>query len=104
MFMITIIISTDRVKIRGHASYAPRGQDIVCAGITALTQTLIESIETLTDSKILYDVSPGRVDIEIKNSGKATRLLVDSFFIGVKLIADEFPDNVRVETGNGSGV
>lgn len=101
--MITIIISTDRVKIRGHASYAPRGQDIVCAGITALTQTLIESIETLTSSKILYEISPGRVDIKFENPNEVAQLLVGSFFVGTKMIADEFPDNVRVAGSNGLG-
>ena len=46
--MITVQIRPESLKIRGHAGYAPRGLDIVCAGITALTQTLIHSIEALT--------------------------------------------------------
>ena len=102
--MITIVMSTDRVKIRGHANYAPHGQDIVCAGVTALTQALVESLETLTGNEIKYDMSPGRVDIEIKDPDEDAQLLMDSFLVGVYTIADEFPEHVRVEESNDLGL
>ncbi|WP_415928899.1 ribosomal-processing cysteine protease Prp [Zhenpiania hominis] len=98
--MISISVSDDTIKIRGHAGYAPRGQDIVCAGVTAITQTLVESIEGLTGNEIKYDMSPGRVDIEIKDPDEDAQLLMDSFFVGVEMIADEFPEYVRVEIRN----
>ena len=100
--MITIVMSADRIKIRGHANYAPHGQDIVCAGVTALTQTLVESLETLTGNEIKYDMSPGRVDIEIKDPDEDAQLLMDSFLVGAYAVADEFPEYVRVES-NGLG-
>lgn len=102
--MITINITDDTIKIRGHAGYAPRGQDIVCAGVTALTQTLVESIEGLTGNEIKYDMSPGRVDIEIKDPDEDAQLLMDSFFVGAEMIADEFPEYVRVEICNDLGL
>lgn len=101
--MITIMMSTDGVKVRGHANYAPQGQDIVCAGVTALTQTLLGSLETLTGNKIKYDMSPGRVDIEIEDPDEDAQLLMDSFLVGIEMIADEFPEYIRVEESNGLG-
>ena len=102
--MIVISMTDNIVKIRGHAGYAPRGQDIVCAGLTALTQTLVESIEGLTGNEIKYDMSPGRVDIEIKDPDEDAQLLMDSFFVGAEMIADEFPEYVRVEIRNDLGL
>lgn len=102
-FMVVIIMTADTIKIRGHANYAPHGQDIVCAGVTALTQTLVESLETLTGNKIKYDMSPGRVDIEIRDPDEDAQLLMDSFLVGIYVIADEFPEYVRVEERNGLG-
>ena len=87
----------DGITIEGHAGYAEPGKDIVCAGVTALVQGLIRSMEDLVSDKISYKISPGRVDIKYRNLSEAGKLLVDSFFIGVCLIADEFPDNVRVK-------
>ena len=100
--MIVITASQDAVHIRGHANYAPHGQDIVCAGVTALTQALVESLETLTGNEIKYDMSPGRVDIEIKDPDEDAQLLMDSFLVGAYAVADEFPEYVRVES-NGLG-
>lgn len=94
--MIAVSVRKDKNQISGHANYAEEGKDIVCAGVTALTQTLVKSIEDLTEDKIEYDISPGRADIKYRNlSGKA-KTLVDSFFIGICMIADEFPDYVKI--------
>lgn len=101
--MITVNMTTNTIKVRGHANYAPHGQDIVCAGVTALTQTLVESLETLTGNEIKYDMSPGRVDIEIEDPDEDAQLLMDSFLVGIEMIADEFPEHVRVEESNGLG-
>ena len=94
--MIVINAREECISIQGHAGYAEKGKDIVCAGVTALTQTLIRSLEDLAKDKIKYEISPGRVDIHYGNLSEAGKLLVDSFFIGVCLIADEFPDYIRI--------
>lgn len=95
--MIAVSVRKDGIKISGHANYAETGKDIVCAGVTALTQTLIRALEGLTKDKIEYEISPGRADMHYGDLSEEGKLLVDSFFVGVCLIADEFPDHVRIE-------
>ena len=95
--MIAVSVRKDGITVSGHARYAEAGKDIVCAGVTALVQGLISSIESLTRDQIQYDITPGRADISYGNLSEAGKLLVDSFFIGVCQIADEFPDYVRIE-------
>lgn len=94
--MIEVSVHKDGITVSGHANYADSGKDIVCAGVTALTQTLVGSLEGLTVSDFTSDISPGRVDIKFRNLSEAGRLLVDSFFIGICQIADDFPDYVRI--------
>lgn len=94
--MIAVSVRKDGIEISGHAGYAETGKDIVCAGVTALTQTLIRALEGLTKDEIEYEVSPGRADIHYGNLSEEGKLLVDSFFIGVCSIADEFPENVTI--------
>ena len=74
--------------------YAPHGQDIVCAGVSSLVR--IHSIEDLTGDEIEYEVSPGWVDIQYGNLSERARTLVDSFFVGICLMVDEFPEHVRI--------
>ena len=95
--MIAVMVRKDGIEISGHAGYAETGKDIVCAGVTALTQTLIRSMQGLAKDKIEYEVSSGRADIHYRNLSEEGKLLVDSFFIGICEIADEFPEYVRIE-------
>lgn len=94
--MIEVSVRQGGIKMSGHANYAVEGKDIVCAGATALVQTLVTSIENLTKDKIEYDISPGRVDIKYGDLSEKSRTLVDSFFIGVCMLTEEFPNNVRI--------
>lgn len=85
------------ISIEGHAGYAPHGQDIVCAAVSVLAQNLVMSLEELTGDEISYDMQSGMIHIQHGNLSSRAQVLIDSFFIGVKAIADNYPDNVRVE-------
>lgn len=94
--MIAVSVRKDKITVSGHAGYAAAGKDIVCAGVTALTMSLVKSLNDLTEDKIDYEMSPGKVDVHYGDLSESGKLLVDSFFIGICLIANEYPDNVRV--------
>lgn len=94
--MIEVNVRLDGITIEGHAGYAEAGKDIVCAGVTALTENLIVSIENLTKDTIQYNISPGRVDIHFKNLSEDGKLLVDSFFLGICGIAQDFHEHVKI--------
>lgn len=99
--MIVVSRYDGGIKINGHAHYAEPGKDIVCAGVSALVQNLISSIEELTQDQFHYvAISPGKVDINFRNLSEHAQLLVDSFFVGVQLIADNYPYNVTVQALN----
>ena len=95
--MIAVSVRKDGITVAGHADFAEAGKDIVCAGVTALVQTLVKSSHDLTEDKFEYEISPGRADIHYGCLSEAGKLLVDAFFIGICMIADEFPEHVRVE-------
>lgn len=94
--MIAVSVRKDKITVSGHAGYAAAGKDIVCAGVTALTMSLVKSLNDLTEDNIDYEMSPGKVDVHYGDLSEAGKLLVDFFFIGICLIANEYPDNVRV--------
>ena len=94
--MIVVCVRKDGIKIQGHAGYAENGKDIVCAGATALVQTLIKSIEGLMQDKIQYEISPGRADIHYRDLSEEGKLLVDSFFLGICAIERDFPGYIKI--------
>lgn len=94
--MIVVDVRKDGITISGHARYAEAGKDIVCAGVTALVQGLIRSVESLTSDQIQCDIMSGRADIYFKDLSEAGELLVDSFFLGICLIVDDFPEHIKL--------
>lgn len=94
--MVEITKTQNSISIKGHANYAEHGKDIVCAAVSALTQTLTASIEELTDDEIKYNLSPGTVDINHKELSKQAQILISSFFIGIQMIADAYPEHVKL--------
>lgn len=94
--MIKIKRKKDGISIKGHANYAPKGQDIVCASVSVLAQTLIQSIEELTADRIDYSMRPGKIKIKYWSLSDETKALINSFFIGANGIAEQYPDYVTV--------
>lgn len=94
--MIEVKRTDNSITIKGHAHYAEPGKDIVCAGVSTLAQTLIYSLSEMTSDDILYDVWNGSVEIKHGTLSEEAQLLVKSFFIGFKLIADEYPNHVKL--------
>lgn len=87
--------------ICGHADYAEHGKDIVCAAVSALLQTFIASVEELTEDKIKTELTAGYAAVTYKNLSEPSVVLLDSFFLGVKMIADEYPNHVKVTRRGG---
>lgn len=95
--MIAVEVRKDHIIIDGHAGYAEPGKDIICAGVTVLAFTLINSIEALTDDEIEYQAEkPGHIEIEFKDLSERGNLLVDSFFIGIGEISKAYPEYVQL--------
>lgn len=94
--MITVTCYSNGITIEGHAKYAERGKDIVCAGVSTLVQTLVQSFEDLCTDEITYILKPGWVEIKHGDLSAKAQVLVNSFFIGVYMIAERYPDHVKV--------
>lgn len=94
--MTTVIRDGRTIIIDGHASYAEYGKDIVCAAVSTLAQTLICSLEMLTDANIKTIITDGYIKIVIEESSEGVQLLVDSFFIGIEGVADSYPEYVKL--------
>ena len=87
--MIEVKITRDGIQMHGHAGKSIRGQDIVCAAVSALTCNLINSLQELTDNRIRADTASGMTVIEWEELSEPGKLLVDSWFLGVSAVNQE---------------
>lgn len=95
--MIQIAIKQNEIETIGQACYAPKGHDIVCAGVSTLAQNFIQSVERLTNDSIQYDMKPGVVHIYFSNLSDHAQILKDSFILGLQSIADAYPYYIQID-------
>lgn len=97
--MIRITRRNDTINIQGHAGYAEHGKDIVCASISTLAQTLVHSLDILTNDEIVFDIDEqsATIDIKLWTLSERAQVLIESFFIGVEGVRLAFPDFVQID-------
>ena len=89
---------TLRLEARGHAGYAPAGQDIVCAGASTLMQTLAYLLagEENAHSDVWDEEEGPRLAV---TAGTPRSPWVEGAFAfakaGFALLAERYPDHVR---------
>ena len=94
--MITSEKSYNGLTIDGHANFAEQGKDIVCAAVSVLAQTLIASIEELTDDDVRSVIEQGHIELNYRNLSEKSRVLIDSFLIGFRMLESEYPEFVTL--------
>mgnify|MGYP004572954043 CR=1 FL=1 len=94
--MITIIYDEAgqdmSLQASGHAGYAPKGQDIVCAAVSTLMQSLAYSVDSGT-----VTCDPGGENILRVQASRSLDTLAKFELVtdGLMLLAQQYPANVR---------
>lgn len=80
--MITVTYDPPELVFAGHAGYAPRGQDIVCAAVSALYGTLaLTPGVTAAGSRAVSRSRAGQAAMEV-------------IWRGVEALAEQYPAHV----------
>lgn len=95
-----------RLEVFGHAGYAPRGQDIVCAGASMLMETLVYVLADCDEAECCaYNEPTGpRVSVKLTGSIFPTDLTAMEFAkTGLALLAERYPANIHYEDKSQDG-
>lgn len=95
-------------RISGHAGYAPAGQDIVCAAVSFLATTVINSIEQLTGKVGVIECEDGflsyQLPTEMSEEEMATaQVALQMLAIGLKDLKTEYPKYISIQKLNIKG-
>ncbi len=80
----------------GHADYA-ESQDIVCAGVSALVITCVNSIEELTEDTFTCESDAKGGDIVFRLTegfSEKSQLLLRSLALGLEEMEDSYKENI----------
>lgn len=93
--MITVTIKENKFTVKGHANYAPRGQDIICAGVSAIVGSVILTAEETGVEFKRNRCEEGHIECEVHN-----KILMDVLRYGLLGIEEQYPEHVRVVDGS----
>lgn len=99
MIQIKIVRKKESITgflVEGHAQFAPYGQDIVCAAVSALTISTVNSIHSLTQAPHHYRNEDNLLELNILEPTAESDLLTESLFLSLKIVEKEYPDNVTI--------
>ena len=80
-------------KCIGHAGFASYGKDIVCAAVSILAFTAVNSIDELTEDPFIFDQNEkkGMYYLEFRDTpSESAILLLKSFEIGIRSITEVY--------------
>ena len=82
------------LSIKGHANYGENGKDIVCAGVSALVQALMEWVENnpYTADCVTIDDRTGEIIIACEG-GEDVSAVFEMATIGLGQISRAYPDH-----------
>lgn len=104
MVEITIIFCDKRIKgfkVEGHAGYAKEGEDICCAGVSAVTQTALLGLLKNLDSNPTYTVEKGWLNCVLSDSMSQTdmekaQLILTTMEAGLISLEDAYSEYIKV--------
>lgn len=86
--------NTAGLTVSGHAGYAPRGQDIVCAAVSMLSLTAAARISTLEQVRELH-MQEGSMELCCTATPQALDVLA-TIWTGFELLADRYPSYISL--------
>ena len=90
-------------RAQGHSGYAQAGSDIVCAGVSALTQSTLNGLQNVLHVPVMFDqddpsalleaiITPDATDKQLEQA----QILLETLLQGLQAIERSYPRNVRI--------
>ena len=88
-----------RLKVTGHSGKSGKGEDVVCAAVSALAQTLAGGIQSSLQARIRGKLESGDSEILIEvnpDQSEALKLICNVFRFGFRKICESYPEHVKM--------
>ena len=89
-------------RVTGHSGTAKHGQDIVCAGVSALTQSALLGIMEHLHRTVNYDIASGNLEMRLVESpNDCTEAILRTMYMGLAEIEKISPKGIQIQKVKG---
>ena len=103
--MITVTVIRENgspvgFDVSGHANMGEYGEDLVCAAVSALTETCVNALERVAHVKPTVRVGPGFLAARLPEDAlnQDAKTLLNGMTEGLREIAAQYPNHFRLDT------
>ena len=84
------------LEVKGHSHFAPKGSDIVCAGVSAIVVGGINAIISLVENqKVDYEVKDGYVKLNNLDNIEVQNIL-KVLIVQLKSVEDSYSKHIKI--------
>ncbi len=84
------------IKISGHAEYAEAGSDIVCASVSSIAITTVNSLIRIDEDCIIYTEKDGLLEIGILKHSDIIDKLIDNMLDLFNTLSKDYSDYIKI--------
>lgn len=82
---------------KGHADTGPRGQDIVCAAVSVLTDSIFLGLDQHLRRELEWRAEAGEITVRLKDEpDELSEALLATMFLGLSEIQKIYPEKIRI--------
>ena len=94
--MIKVEVTKKNISILGHAMYDDYGKDIVCAAVSSIVTTSVESIASIDDEAIDINQTENKLEIIINKHDEITNKLINTMINLLSELEKKYPKNIKI--------
>lgn len=98
MIDVTLLIKKEKrlgFAIKGHANFDQHGYDIVCAAVSILSYTAVNTLDYYEVQFDFFD-DENEMKVSLKNSNEKSEIILNDFEIGIKTLLTNYNEYVNL--------
>lgn len=80
--------------VEGHSNFAENGEDIICASVSAITQTALLGLQNY--SRIIFEQEDGYLYVRTTTFGEREEAIIVTMLMGLQEIQRQHPEYVKI--------
>lgn len=85
-------------SVEGHAQHAPHGQDIICAGVSALVQGILIGLEDVVQASLEVEKQGGRLICSVVqgHGQRDVQILLETLYLSLEDLEKQYSEYIEV--------
>jgi len=95
--MIKVLVSKEKIEIKGHSGYDLVGKDIVCSAVSSIVTTTINGILSINSKSLTYEYEDDTLTITYIQNDEVTAKLIKNMLELLKELMKQYPKNINIK-------